>query len=184
MPSFHSGMPHAMPLDGLALIAGTVVVLALVIAVRAPANAQPRTKPTSRPSAKLASKPRLRSLPFKDNAAFFEYQCRFGITKIVEGRALVALVANDVTDIDIGFGAAPADMPRVYQITLASPGADQTTFAPCGQGGIHLRPGDLVAWMPTRFVPALGKWQGVIFATLAAEIRDDELVPLALFPPA
>ena len=122
-------------------------------------------------------------LPFKDNDAFFTYQCRYGVTDIALGRAIVGQVLHNATKLAAEAMPTSAPAGQVYLIKLASNSGTEQTFAACGQPDVYLRPGDLVAWMPVRYIEALGKWHGVIFAKLAPEIRHGELVPTSSFIP-
>lgn len=119
-------------------------------------------------------------LPFKSGEAFLEYQCKFGHTKIVPKRGIVALVLDSQKE----FGTAQpvkVDPNGVQTATLKVASEDGgfivSAQTPSGKGD-RLRPGDVVIWVPLQHIgDALPEgidrrfcWVGFIVAKVAPEI--------------
>lgn len=120
-------------------------------------------------------------LYFKSGLAFFEYQCRFGCTKIEVNQGLVALVLDAQKEfgrtnpVYVGFNGA-----QLAALRVVSEDRGFTVFAntPSGKGE-KLNPGDVVIWVPSvynlEFSEELGDpragWVGLIRALVKPEIN-------------
>ena len=131
------------------------------------------------PFSRKVAKPETQSLPrilyFKSGEAFFEMQCKYGLTAIERGTACVGLVVDayglvpPVKTRDDGIQVTTLKIAREDGgfVTLA------TTFAP----GSPLAVGDVVLWVPYEFVPGRDDkdkgWVGFIRAKIAPEINTE-----------
>lgn len=127
-------------------------------------------------------------LVFKDGVGFFEYQCKFGHTEILPNQlGIVALILDAKKEAHEKESILIDQKGRQSAfIKVASVDGGFGTFAPTKvAGGATLRPGDVVIWMPVKY---LGKkedlergiilgiqdprsaWEGYITAKIKPEI--------------
>lgn len=124
-----------------------------------------------KPSAPLAK------LIFKNADDFFEYQCRFGVTDIVENMGLVAIVQTGADFSAKDYHHGPAHTQTVGLKVVSRDGGFEVFAQPFAHGPL-LRTGDCVIWVPMVYHaefsvlsgdPRSG-WVGFIPATIAPEI--------------
>lgn len=119
-------------------------------------------------------------LPFKDGAAFLEFQCEFGNTKIEPEKGIVALVLDATKE----FGAEqtvsvkPSGVQTLALKVASKDGGFLVIGETAGAQGDRLCPDDVVVWVPMFHSPELVidgtderfGWVGVVIAKIAPEI--------------
>jgi len=121
----------------------------------------------------------LPNLIFKSGESFFAMQCKYGHTGLEEGRGVVAIVLD--ARQEFGTSVAVKIQSSGNQLTtikVASEDGGFVTFAETlSAGGDRLKPGDLVVWVPGKYMDELTQtvvdprsaWMGLIVAKIAAE---------------
>jgi len=125
-------------------------------------------------------------LPFKDGNAAIEYACRYLDCILSEGSLLPAVVIDAReefgTDVVVKF---ETDGTQLATLRVASKDGGFTVPAnTAGANGPKLRPGQLVAWKPMKYMRELGEqlgdtrsgWVGLIIGTLKLEYKDNGFV--------
>lgn len=145
------------------------------------------------PKARPTPEGRFPPLYFKDNAAAFEYACKFLQCHLAEGSFLPALVL-DSKEL---FGTETAvkiqaDGNQLAMLCVASDdGGFLVAATTTNPKGPRLEPGQLVAWTAMKYVPAIAEatndkrfgWVGLIVGTLKPEhvngswVSDEKFVP-------
>lgn len=132
-------------------------------------------------------------LRFKDAASAVEYASAYMICKIVPGADLPAIVV-DATE-RFGLPVPVQIMDNGIQSAVLTVCGDRGGFLAfaqtAGPRGPALRPGDLVAWRPFRFIPEVGRrssdrrtgWAGLIVAVLEPTLITEGWVGSATFGP-
>lgn len=119
-------------------------------------------------------------LAFKSGEAFFEYQCRFGVTDIKRKQGLVGLVLDATKEF--GINDAKERQPdgtqrRLIKVVSQDGGFIVVANTPTNKGDI-LRVGDVVIWVPLEYVgniitisqdKRIG-WVGLIMAKVQPQI--------------
>lgn len=124
-------------------------------------------------------------LPFKDNAAAFEYACTYLSCPLHEGSMLPALVQDGATLF--GTADSVATMPDGTQtavVKIASSDGGFLAVARTTGSGPTLEPGDLVAWLAGKHSAKVANeapdkrfgWVGLILGVLQPEWKDGSWV--------
>lgn len=128
---------------------------------------------------KPKTKSELPNLIYKSGEAFFELQCKYGLTEIKEGQGVVALVLD--AKKDLGTSVAVKIQPSGCQLATlkvaSSDGGFKTFAETASANGDRLKPGDLVIWVPMAHMKELAEkagnhrqgWMGLIVAKIAPE---------------
>jgi hypothetical protein len=128
---------------------------------------------------KSAPKVALPKLIYKSGEAFFEMQCKYGHTDIVEGQGIVAIMLD--AKEEFGTEVAVKIQPNGCQlatIRVAATDGGFRSFAEAASAkGDRLKPGDLVVWVPMTHMKRLADtagdhrqgWIGLIVAKVAPE---------------
>lgn len=104
-------------------------------------------------------------LPFKDNDAFFEYQCKFGVHNIKKGQGIVGQVAFDITDVTPPLDPLSGD--RYFAVGLISPDGSIDAVGVSQHPLMTITSRDLIMFVPLDRNPnAPHLWFGRIVATL------------------
>ena len=124
--------------------------------------------------------PKPKTLPFKDNEAFFHYQCQFGQTELMPKRGVVAIVLDARLEFEAEESVkVRADGTQVAVIRVASIDGGFKTMADTAGPGRQLKVGDVVIWVPllrNEEFPMVAlderaAWMGLIAAVVAPEIN-------------
>lgn len=92
----------------------------------------------------------LKTLHFKTNQEFFDYQCQYGVTDIQPNRGIVAIVIDAVAE----FGAQASvhyseeGISRAILRVASTDGGFIAVAETAGPSDKPLKPGDLVVWVP------------------------------------
>jgi len=93
-------------------------------------------------------------LVFKDSAAFFKLQCKYGQTKIVKNQGIIAIILD--ASKEFGAEVAVKIEPDGSQLVMLKVASDDGGFIvpsrtplPIGE---NLKPGDLVIWVPVEYM--------------------------------
>lgn len=122
---------------------------------------------------------RLPVLVFKGGQEFLEYQCKFGLTSIEKGTAIVGLVLDAAKEYGVPVAVkVEEDGSQLAMIRVASDDGGFVVPAKTPTRGDKLEAGDLVMWVPMAFSEEVGSkmqerrfgWIGLIRAKLAPEI--------------
>lgn len=123
------------------------------------------------------------TLHFKDTESAFEFSCRFERNELRENVGLPAIVL-DARKLLGADDAVPIDedgIQRAYLRVASDDGGFEVVGHAMSQNGPRLDAGDLVIWMPLKYIPELGKgfkdrrggWAGAIIARLRP-VRSNE----------
>jgi len=129
---------------------------------------------------KDSNRSRSQALYFKSGLAFFEYQCKYGFTKIENNVAIVGLVL----DAQKEFGASNSvsigkDGSQLAALRVASADGGFLVFANTpSHTGDKLKPDDCVLWVPSIYSHEAGNqmsdprsgWIGLIRAKVEPKI--------------
>lgn len=117
-------------------------------------------------------------LVFKSRSEFFEYQCKYGQTKIKKGFGIVGIVL-DAREYGSPFSVKiEKDGTQFAMIRVASDDGGFLVFAMTPRKGDLLSVGDLIFWVPSIFSDETGSalqdsrsgWVGMIRAKIAPEL--------------
>lgn len=129
---------------------------------------------------KKKKSPELRVIKFKTGQDFFDYHCKFMMTRIEPGVPLAAIVIDARTQF--GTSVAVKTHENGLQTATLRVASDDGGFLAIAETssnkGDSLVPGDVVAWIPGQHMPQLAKaskdarsgWAGLIIAKIAPEI--------------
>ena len=119
-------------------------------------------------------------LKFKDGASFFEYQCKYGHTKIENNTAIAALILDSKKEF--GTQDSIKIKPSGAQLATLKVASEDGGFVTISEtpssAGERLQPGDIVLWVPHTFSEKIAKqlgdhrrgWVGLIRAKVVPEI--------------
>ncbi|QIG78936.1 hypothetical protein [Stakelama tenebrarum] len=126
-------------------------------------------------------------LPFKTAKGFFEYQCKYGGTRLEEGLGIVALVLDARKEFGTSVAVKREENGcQLAALRVAAEDGGFITFAlTASQRGENLRPDDIVIWVPGDYLPAIAQqfddercgWVGLIVAKIAPEMPVQAGVP-------
>lgn len=119
-------------------------------------------------------------LPFKDGEAFFEYQCKYCETRLVQNQGEIALVIDAAKEFGVPSAVkVEEDGRQLAAIKVASKdgGFIIPAYTATGKGD-KLMPGDVVIWVPVEYSEEVGEsaedprlgWVGYIVAKVKPEI--------------
>ncbi len=115
---------------------------------------------------------------FKDNAAAFEYACKFLDCKVAKGVVLPAIVQDGRSLFNLASSVAmQPDKTQTAVVKVASGDGGFLVVARTVGPGPALKPGDLVAWLAGAHKPALAAaaedkrfgWVGLLVGKLRPE---------------
>ena len=138
----------------------------------------------SQPPQEQTSRLKSPALVYKNAQSFFEAQCQYGYTDIVEGHAVVPLVVEVRT--------VPADGSQLSMVRVASPDGGFVTHSTThSDKGNRLKPSDLVLWVPTTWSKKVATvygdqrrgWVGAIRAKLSLEVVGGQFKVVCRYDP-
>jgi len=119
-------------------------------------------------------------LIFKSGEAFFQSQCKFGVTEIKEKQGIIALVLDPRKEkgSDTPVQLGPDGRQYALLKVVSGDGGFDVIAGTRSANGDRLKPGDLVMWAPYKHVPELAEkhgdhrkgWIGFIIAKIAPEL--------------
>jgi hypothetical protein len=120
------------------------------------------------------------ALRFKSGAAFFEMQCKYGMTELKQNQGIVALVLDAKKEYGV---SVPVKIEKdgrqlaIIKVAAEDGGFVVPAYTPTEKGE-PLTPGDVVIWVPMSFVEKVSEafgdpragWVGFIVAKVAPEM--------------
>ena len=121
-----------------------------------------------------------KTLYFKSGQALFEYQCKYGQTSIKPNQGVIAIVVDAKKEFGVQNSVKiETDGSQMVMLRVVSPDGGFLVHSrtPSAKGD-RLEPGELVIWVPLKFIDEVGKkmgdprfgWIGLIQAKIAPEL--------------